>query len=322
VSVSIRSAFVAGDDMVLVGADYSQLEMRLLAHVAEDKTLEMFFSSGKDVHSQVASHWKKKPVDQVLPQEREYAKRLVYGIMYGTRLHCFFSFFPSNAHLVFVGMGAKALADHLNVSQQEARKFMNEFMSSYPAVKKWIDKTIGEAKKNHQVRTLYGRRRVLVADGDDASRADRQAVNSIVQGTAADIVKRTFMPLDVLTTTNLLLCCAEAMLSIDDAVRGTPTRLLLQIHDELIYECHQSDARRVLGIIKDRMEQVVSLRVPLPVSLKMGKSWASLEAVKLDDPTAFDAASQASQLALPAVNEYAPIGGEVDDEIDDIFSDF
>lgn len=170
VSVSIRSAFVSGPDMVLVGADYSQLEMRLLAHVAEDKTLEMFFSSGKDVHSQVASHWKKKPIDQVLPQEREYAKRLVYGIMYG--------------------MGPKALADHLSVSAQEARQFMTEFMNSYPAVKKWIDKTIADAKRNHCVRTLYGRRRLLVTDGDDARRADRQAVNSIVQGTAADIVKR------------------------------------------------------------------------------------------------------------------------------------
>lgn len=109
------------------------------------------------------------------------------------------------------------------------------------------------------------------------------------------------------------------MLAIDSAIRMTPTRLLLQIHDELIYECNQSDARNVLILIKNCMEKVASLRVPLPVSLKMGKSWANLDPVNLDDPTAFDRQSQVSQ-PTPAVNESHDIDLPENDE-EDLFSD-
>jgi DNA polymerase I len=241
ITVNIRDAFVATKGYLLLAADYSQIEMRLLAHIAKDKILTNFFASGKDIHSQVASHWKKKPLESVTPQEREQAKRLVYGITYG--------------------MGPNSLSEILDVTKKEAKQFIDSFLESYPEINSFIQTIRAEAHKNKAVRTLMNRRRLIPnidsPDREEVSKAERQAVNAVIQGTAADVVKR-------------------AMIKVDDAIRNTTTRLLLQIHDELIYEVEAKDLENVAKVIKLLMENVIQLSVPLPVHLKYGERWGSM----------------------------------------------
>jgi len=243
VSINVRDAFVASKEHTLVAADYSQLEMRLMAHVAKDTTLQSFFNSGQDVHSLVASHWLGKDVKDVTSQERERAKRLVYGIAYG--------------------IGATALSEELKVSHNKAQEFMNKFLSSYPKVEEFIKNTKKEALDKKSIRTMTGRRRLLpkIDDIEESHKAKRQAVNSVIQGTAADVVK-------------------IAMIKIDEEIRHSSAKLLLQIHDELIYEVPDAELEKFISVIKTNMEGAVKLSVPLPTNLKVGKHWGSMTEVK------------------------------------------
>lgn len=331
-SISVRSAFVARPGMVFVGADFSQLEMRLLAHVAQEESLIEFFNQGKDIHAQVAAKWKNIPLDKVTNDDRTSTKRLVYGIMYG--------------------MGPVSLADHLGVGYDVAKRFLEQFLAAYPAIQTFIERTKLLARSRGWVRTLFGRRRLLDYDsatrkdyegmdmddedaeeefGDmdwpgpenvaaelphdqrpasghlkDVKRPDRQAVNSIIQGTAADIVKRAMIRID--EDVRATFCAAVASGGKIDGHDGensdtrsetvlnparqlgaegpssppVPVRLLLQIHDELLYECPEALAPEMAKIIKRDMENVVSFSVPLTVQVREGKSWGAMRSIKVD----------------------------------------
>ena len=295
-SISVRSAFVAAPGKLFVGADFSQLEMRLLAHVSQDTSLIDFFNQGKDIHALVASKWKGIPIEKVTDEDRTAAKRLVYGIMYG--------------------MGPVSLADHLGVGIDVAKRFLTQFLAAYPAVQQFIEKTKVLARSRGWVRTLFGRRRLLTYDPSvqrdyadldwdeeedddmgavfaeeepasaardaagnqrlvDVRRPDRQAVNSVIQGTAADIVKRAMVRIDEELRRGYVA---------DDGVHHSgvsSTYLLLQIHDELLYECPESSVPQVAQIIKRNMEHVVSFSVPLSVQVRMGRRWGEMKPMKV-----------------------------------------
>jgi DNA polymerase-1 len=306
-SISVRSAFVAEAGNVFVSADFSQLEMRLLAHVSQDSSLIEFFNEGKDIHALVASKWKGIPLDKITNEDRTAAKRLVYGIMYG--------------------MGPVSLADHLGVGQDVAKNFLSQFLTAYPAVQLFIERTKRLARARGWVRTLFGRRRLLnydpniqkdysdfasmeddEEDGDmedfgwgpddavqaepgitqnassstdsgarrhlvDVKRPDRQAVNSVIQGTAADIVKRAMLAIDEELRIGTTLQDGQFIPGVPEA------KLILQIHDEILYECPEASVPRVAEIIKRNMENAVSFSVPLTVQLRMGLRWGNMKSL-------------------------------------------
>jgi DNA polymerase I-like protein with 3'-5' exonuclease and polymerase domains len=292
-SISVRSAFVAEPGNVFVSADFSQLEMRLLAHVSQDQSLIDFFNQGKDIHALVASKWKGIPLDKVTNEDRTAAKRMVYGIMYG--------------------MGPFSLADHLGVGIDVAKKFLAQFLSAYPGVQQFIERTKILARSRGWVRTLFGRRRLLDYDASiqqdyadlefdeeadtmddiwsaeepaktnshlrDVKRPDRQAVNSVIQGTAADIVKRAMIRIDE----ELRHGYQKEDGTMETGVEGSGLRL--QIHDELLYECPEASATKVAQIIKRNMENVVSFSIPLSVQVRLGTSWGDMKYMRVG-PTA------------------------------------
>lgn len=267
--INVRSAFIPSDkSQVFISADYSQLEMRILAHFSNDPTLLSFFRKKGDVHTLVASHWKKKDVKDVTADEREKSKRLVYGIMYG--------------------MGPLSLSYHLNVSTKEAKEFLNQFLDSYKDIKQFIIRSKEESQHSGVARTLFKRRRIIdydknvIYDSDemddvisgleDRTRQDRQAFNAIIQGTAADIVKR-------------------AMIRIHKKL-GSRLKLVLQVHDELVYECNRDEVNEYINIIKHEMESVADLAAPLQVHFKIGESYGNMNPINIEEKDEAEAQSQ------------------------------
>jgi len=229
----------------LIGADYSQIELRVLAHISRDPTLLSFFGEGVDVLKMVASHWMGKPAEKITAEDRDYTKRIVYGILYG--------------------IGAPSLASMLKVSIGEASKFMSTFLGKFPKVQHFMDTTMLNARKDKYVRTITGRLRRLPhinASGGQGQQALRQAVNTVIQGTAADVVKAAMIGVNNVLKKEDRLCHA--------------VRLLLQIHDELVYEVQEEVAKEFLEIMQRTMSAALDLSVPLTLSVKTGKSWGSM----------------------------------------------
>ena len=238
----IRSAFTAAPGTVLISADYSQIELVVLAHLSGDKNLCAAFNDGVDVHKSTAALIYALPPEQVTPDMRRTAKTINFGVMYG--------------------MGAFRLARELGIPLARAKEFIENYFAQYAGIKGFIETTVQHAEENGYVETLFGRRRPLLAitsaNKIEKAGAERVATNTPIQGTAADIVKK-------------------AMLAVDDALRQTPTgaKLLLQVHDELIFEC-KDDAEAIsnsIALIKDKMEHAVRLQVPLRVSVEHGANW-------------------------------------------------
>lgn len=238
----IRAAFTAEEGSVLISADYSQIELVVLAHLSGDKNLCAAFESGIDVHKSTASLVYGVPGEQVDSKMRRNAKTLNFGLVYG--------------------MSAFRLAQELSISRTEAAAFIKSYFDVYSGVKDFFDKTIEEAQRTGFVETILGRRREIRAI-NSKNRAEKEgairvAKNSPIQGSAADIVKK-------------------AMLSVNDAIKKTRSRarLLLQVHDELILECPdtESEVSDTIALLKDKMEHAVKLNVPLKVSIEHGKSW-------------------------------------------------
>ncbi len=238
---SIRRAFVArGDDWVLLDADYSQIELRILAHLSGDQALIQAFREGADVHRATAARvLKVDPVD-VTPEMRDRAKVVNFGIVYG--------------------MGARGLSQALGIDVAEARGFIDDYFRSYPGVKRFIDDTIARARAESAVSTLLGRVRRLpdIASTNPGLRAfsERVAVNTPVQGTAADIIKL-------------------AMLRIHHDLRraGMETRMILQVHDELLFDVPKRELERAGEMVRAAMESAMTLAVPLRVDMGTGANW-------------------------------------------------
>lgn len=237
----IRKMFVASPGKVLVDADYSQIELRLLAHIANDETMIAAFRSGEDIHAVTASQVFGVPLDEVTPLQRSHAKAVNFGIVYG--------------------ISAFSLAQDIGVFQNEAKAYMDSYFAKYHGVREYMTRVVEQAKADGYVTTLFGRRRDLPelksSNFNLRSFGERVALNMPIQGTAADIIK-------------------AAMVRVDARMRAEhlQARLLLQVHDELIVECPKEEAETVRGILIEEMEHVVDYRVPLLVDAKIGASWA------------------------------------------------
>lgn len=237
----IRRMFVAAPGCVLVDADYSQIELRLLAHISGDETMQNAFKSGEDIHAVTASQVFGLPLSEVTPAQRSSAKAVNFGIVYG--------------------ISAFSLAQDIKVSPAEARAYIDAYMQKYHGVREYMDRVIAEAKERGYVETLFGRRRPVpelkASNFNTRSFGERVARNMPIQGTAADIIKL-------------------AMVNVRRRLRaeGLEARLILQVHDELIAECPEREAERVTALLEEEMERAVTLSVPLTAEAHSGHSWA------------------------------------------------
>ena len=238
----IRSLFVPGEGYdLLVAADYSQIELRLLAHMAGDQNMIRSFLSGEDIHTRTAAEVFGLPIEQVSGELRSRAKAVNFGIVYG--------------------ISDYGLSQGIGVSRKEAAEYIAGYFARYPAVKDFIDSTIMEARMTGYVSTLFGRRRYLPDINSPnfnlRSFAERTAMNTPVQGTAADIIKK-------------------AMITVQRELKekGLKSRMLLQVHDELVLEVILPELSIVSALLKDAMEGAAQLSVPLSVEIKQGPNWA------------------------------------------------
>ncbi|MBR2447704.1 MAG: DNA polymerase I [Clostridia bacterium] len=236
----LREFFVAENGKVLVDADYSQIELRVLASMANDKNMISAFESGTDIHTATAAQVFGMPTNMVTPVMRSRAKAVNFGIVYG--------------------IGAFSLAKDIGVTRKEADTYIKSYLATYPQVAQYMDNTINDAKLNGYVTTLFGRRRYLpeLASSNGMLRAfgERVARNAPIQGTAADIIKL-------------------AMIKVFETLeREVPTaHLILQVHDELIVECEEKDAELVCNILATEMENAANLSVKLTADAAYGKNW-------------------------------------------------
>ncbi len=237
----MRRYFLAKNaDYVLLDADYSQIELRLLAAISGDENLCRAFREGADIHTSTASAVFGVPQESVTPEMRKRAKAVNFGIMYG--------------------IGAFSLADDIGVSRQEAKEFIERYFGQFPKIEVYLKKTIADAYETGYVTTLFGRRR-YIAELSGKNKVlqkfgERVAMNSPIQGTAADLIKL-------------------AMIRVHNRLKeeNLDARLILQVHDELLIESHRSCAERAKEILKDEMENVAKLPVPLTVELGEGDTW-------------------------------------------------
>jgi len=237
----IRKAFVPEDDgSVMMSADYSQIELRIMAHLCGDVHLREAFTGGVDVHSVTAGKIFGVPVEAVTPEQRRMAKTVNFGIMYG--------------------MSAFGLSQRLKCSRSEARHLIEDYFESFPSIRGWIDATLASAREKGYVETIFGRRRyvpdVSSQNANLRSLAERNAVNAPIQGSSADIIK-------------------IAMAGVDRRLReeGLKSRMVLQIHDELLLEVPCTEIETVRAILTQEMEGVIKLSVPLTVECNYGKTW-------------------------------------------------
>ncbi len=235
-----RKFFTAEEGRVLVDADYSQIELRVLAHMANDKAMCEAFSSGEDIHTATAAQVFGMPVDMVTPVMRSRAKAGNFGIVYG--------------------IGAFSLAKDIGVSNKEAKEYISNYLSTFKGVDRFMNSSISSAKENGYVTTLYGRRRYLpeLASSNHMLRAfgERVARNAPIQGTAADIIK-------------------IAMVNVFRRLKSErlDAKLILQVHDELIIEAAVKDADRAAVVLKEEMENAAKMKVALTADVNVGKSW-------------------------------------------------
>jgi len=237
----IRRAFVAKDGCELFAADYSQIELRLMAHLSGDEAMRSAFEEGQDIHEFTA---------QKLGVDRRIAKSVNFGLLYG--------------------MSDFGLAQRLEIGRNEAREITDAYFARFPSVRAYIDRTLDEARELGYVSTILGRRRYMPALTSSnymlRSAAEREATNAPLQGSAADLMKL-------------------AMVKADRAVRaaGLPATMLLQIHDELIFEVERSALHDLAQLVRREMEGALALSVPLEVTVKSGANWYDVEALEEEE---------------------------------------
>ena len=236
----LRKVFVAPEDMYLVDADYSQIELRILAHIANDEGLIDAFSKGDDIHTITASEVFNVPLDEVTKELRSAAKAVNFGIVYG--------------------ISDFGLSNNLGISKQVAKEYIDNYFARYPYVKKYMEDIVEKAKNDGYVETYIGRRRYIPELGSNnfimKNLGKRLAMNTPIQGSAADVIK-------------IAMVKVYARLKSE----GLKSKLILQVHDELIIESPDSEKSYVADLLKEEMESAVDLNVKLTVDAKWGKSW-------------------------------------------------
>ncbi len=240
----IRAAFIAEPGHVLLAADYSQIELRLLAHLSEDPLLVEAFRRGDDIHRLTAAEVFGVPPLAIDAEHRRRAKAVNFGIVYG--------------------LSPFGLAQQLGIETREARKFIDNYFEKYQGVRRFIDRTLEETRREQRVRTLFGRVRPIPdinsKNPNQRGFAERTAVNTPLQGTAADLIKLAMIRID-----------AELL------ARNLRTRMTLQVHDELVFEAPEDESDAVRILVKDKMENAHQLLVPLVVDVGVGKNWRDLK---------------------------------------------
>jgi DNA polymerase-1 len=238
--VRIREAFVPAEGCRLLSADYSQVELRILAHYSDDESLIESFQRGEDVHRRTAAEVAGIAPEAVSGEQRARAKAINFGIIYGS--------------------SAFGIANQLGIATAEAQATIDAYFARYRGVRRFLDQTIEEARRDGFVRTVLGRRRYLP---DLASRnralknaAERMAVNSVIQGSAADLIKKAMVEVDA-----------------DLAAAGLRSRMILQVHDELVFEVPEAEVEELRRRIPERMQAVLPLRVPLVADIGVGSNW-------------------------------------------------
>ena len=237
----IRSAFIAEEGNLILSADYSQIELRILAHLSRDQGLIDAFITGVDVHTRTASEIFSAAFESVTQEMRRVAKTVNFGVIYG--------------------ISAFGLSEALSISPTEAKKYIDGYFERHPGVKAYIEQTQSDAREKGYVTTMFGRKRSIpeIKSQNSTTRAlgERLAANSPIQGTAADIIK-----------------IAMIRIMEDMHRRGLKSRMVLQVHDELVFELPTNELDETISLVKEHMEQVVDLSLPLKVEIGHGKNWA------------------------------------------------
>jgi DNA polymerase I len=235
----IRKAFIADQGNVLLSADYSQVELRILAHMSQDESLIETFRRGADIHRATASKMFNIPETELTAEQRRAAKTINFGVLYG--------------------MSAFRLSNELNISTAQAKDWIDAYFARYPKIQEYLDRTLDEARSTGKVTTLFGRVRYIPEIHNRSftvrGNAERMAINAPIQGTAADLLKLAMIALD-------------RRLDQDGGAQ-----MLLTVHDEIVIEAPEASAERVAGIVKETMENIFPLAVPLAVDAHWGKSW-------------------------------------------------
>jgi DNA polymerase-1 len=234
----IRKAFIADDGYVLLSADYSQVELRILAHISQDADLIETFRRGADIHRATASKMFNIPEKELTAEQRRAAKTINFGVLYG--------------------MSAFRLSNELDIPTAQAKDFIDAYFARYPKIQEYLDRTLAEARSTGKVTTLFGRVRYIPEIHNKSftvrGNAERMATNAPIQGTAADILKL-------------------AMIALDEKLDPRVARMLLTVHDEIVFEVREREAEEVAGIVKETMQNIFPLAVPLAVDAHYGKSW-------------------------------------------------
>jgi len=238
----VREAFIPrDDDYLILSADYSQIELRLIAHMSHEEAMIEAFQKNQDIHQTTAARVFGVPLEQVTPEQRRAAKTVNFSIIYGA--------------------GAVNLSHQLGIKRSEAKELIDNYFAQYPGLKRYMESTVDFARKNGYVETLMGRRRYLrdinSRNNMNRSMAERMAINTPIQGTAADLIK-------------------VAMINIWKAVRAANMRshLILQVHDELVFEAHREELDALKVLVHDKMTSALpELQVPIVVEMGTGKNW-------------------------------------------------
>ena len=235
---NLRKVFKPENECIYIDADYSQIELRILAHISEDENMIEAFNSGEDIHKQAAAKVLNIPIEEVTKDERSKAKAVNFGIVYG--------------------ISDFGLAEQIGVSRKQAKEYIEQYLEKYAGIKRFMDKIVDEAKEHGYVETLYHRRRYVpeLKSNNYMVRqfGHRVAMNTPIQGTAADIMK-------------------IAMINVYEKLKNMKSKLILQVHDELLIETYPDELEDVKNILKKEMENVINLKVPLLAELSEGRNW-------------------------------------------------
>jgi DNA polymerase-1 len=244
----VREGFVASPGNVLLSVDYSQIELRIVAHMSNDESMLAAFRSGQDIHTTTAAAIFNVPLEQVTKDQRRHAKAINFGLIYG--------------------MGAFGLTQSTGLTRAEAENFIKEYFQEFPRVKNYLDNIRKVAADQGYVETMLGRKRYFpelqhAATQQSKARAEREAINAPIQGTAADIMK-------------------AAMILLPEALKkaGLKTKILLQVHDELLLECPEEELKKAVLVTQELMEGVYQLSIPLETDAAWGKNWGDLQDIK------------------------------------------
>jgi len=243
-----RKAFVAEKDYNLLSLDYSQMELRIVAHISEDENLIEAFKKDEDIHTHTASQIFKLPKEEITPEIRRRAKVLNFGIIYG--------------------MGPQGFARSAGITQKEAKEFIEKYFKEFQKVAQYMDKIREEAHQKGLVKTIFGRYRLLPeiysSNPELVRQAERMAINFPIQGTASDLMKM-------------------AMIKISEYIHqnynNLDIKILLQVHDELLFEVKEKLTKKLAKELKEIMENIYKLKVPLKVEAKFGKNWKEMEKI-------------------------------------------